>query len=61
MNADGLVDFADFREWKSNVPGVGSNFEISVPEPASYMLVFGMGLGMRLWPRRLRRSGPITV
>ena len=61
LNADGFVDFADFREWKAAVPGVGSTLEISVPEPTAYLLVVGMGLGMSLWTRRLRRSGPMPV
>ena len=58
LNADGFVDFSDFREWKSNAAGAGS--ALAVPEPAAYLLVVGMGLGMSLWRRRLR-SGPMPV
>jgi hypothetical protein len=61
LNADGFVDFADFREWKAAAPGVGSNLEVSVPEPTAYLLVVGMGLGVSLWTRRLRRSGPMPL
>jgi hypothetical protein len=61
LNADGFVDFADFREWKDNAPGVGSSLAGSVPEPTAYVLIVGMGLGMFLRTRRLRRSGPLPV
>jgi hypothetical protein len=61
LNADGFVDFSDFREWKDNAAGVGSNLAVSVPEPAAYLLVVGMGLGMSLWTRCLRRSRPMPV
>jgi hypothetical protein len=61
LNADGFVDFSDFREWKDSAPGVGSNLAVSVPEPTSYLLGVGMGLGMFLSRRRLRRSRPMPV
>jgi hypothetical protein len=61
LNADGFVDFADFRQWKAAAPGVGSNLADSIPEPTAYLLVVGMGLGMSLWTRRLRRSRPTSV
>jgi concanavalin A-like lectin/glucanase superfamily protein len=59
LNADGLVDFADFREWKA-AAGLGSSS--AVPEPTVYLLVVVMGLGVSLWPRRLRRrSAPMPA
>jgi hypothetical protein len=59
LTADGFVDFADFREWKA-AAGLGSSS--AVPEPTVYLLVVGIGLGMSLWPRRLRRrSRPIPA
>jgi hypothetical protein len=61
LNADGFVDFADFREWKASAPGVGSSLAASVPEPNAYLLVVGMGFGVSLWIRRLRRSRPMRV
>jgi hypothetical protein len=59
LNADGFVDFADFREWKASVPGAGSG--VAIPEPTAYLLVVGIGLGIPLLTRRLRRSGPTPV
>jgi hypothetical protein len=61
LNADGFVDFADFREWKGAVPGAASSLSASIPEPTAYLLVVGLGLGMTLWTRRLRRSRPMPV
>jgi hypothetical protein len=61
LNADGFVDFADFREWKGAAPGVGSSSAASIPEPTAYLLVVGMGFGISLWTRRLRRSGRMPV
>jgi hypothetical protein len=58
LNADGIVDFADFREWKA---AAGAGSASAVPEPIAYLLVVGMGLGISLWTRRLRRSGPTPV
>ena len=60
LNADGFVDFADFREWKG-ASGGGSSLAASIPEPTVYLLVAVIGVGMSLWTRRLRRSGPMTV
>lgn len=43
VNYDGLVDFADFREWKANFPGGEAAAEaaiaaLAVPEPTSLVL-----------------------
>lgn len=46
LTEDGFVDFADFREWKDNVPG-GSSLVLAellgatVPEPSSGLLLTG--------------------
>ena len=37
LSGDGLVDFTDFREWKSNYAGPFIGFE-SIPEPAGAIL-----------------------
>jgi hypothetical protein len=47
LNADGLVNFTDFRIWKNNrTAGTGSGgefFDLPVPEPSSFvLLLFGL-------------------
>jgi uncharacterized protein (TIGR03382 family) len=60
LTGDGVVDFADFRDWKSNYvpPGSGIAAE-AVPEPASALLavaglVFASGLRRRRGSAALR-------
>jgi hypothetical protein len=45
LNTDGIVDFKDFREWKSNfVPPPGTAAGTNVPEPhAGLLLAAGAG------------------
>ncbi len=51
LNADGIVDFLDFREWKANYSPSGTGALAGIPEPGSALLwLVGMaviGLGCR--------------
>jgi hypothetical protein len=57
LNGDGIVNFTDFREWKTNYTGPGSASldGLSVPEPASaILLLFSLaGIGVRRFRRNL--------
>lgn len=55
LNGDGIVNFTDFREWKSNYtgPGTASLDGLSVPEPAAGVLLLVGALGF-CWNRRRR-------
>ena len=64
LNADGIVDFLDFREWKANyVPAdSGALLGAGVPEPASALLwlagLVAIGVGCR---RRSRAAAVLLV
>jgi hypothetical protein len=69
LTGDRVVDFADFREWKTvhlggggSLEGLDLSFGSNVPEPASAALAFVAAAGVysccssrRLGPRRARR------
>lgn len=57
----GFVDFADFREWKDNVPGgtaLSLSQLLSVPEPTSCVLLMGASLALVARPRNRRFAVP---
>jgi hypothetical protein len=57
IGGTGLVDFADYREWKNHAPaGMASAADIAVPEPGAVLLLAICGSIVALVPRRGRRS-----
>lgn len=60
LTENGFVDFADFRQWKDNVPG-GATLNLAellagtaVPEPTSGLLLAGVTAGLAAARRALR-------
>jgi hypothetical protein len=52
LSGDGIVDFSDFREWKSNYTGPFAGFN-AVPEPTSVVLL-GVAAGIVCGRRRTK-------
>jgi T5SS/PEP-CTERM-associated repeat protein len=46
LNADGIVDFKDFRQWKANFPTPGAPVAGAVPEPATAGLALVAALAL---------------
>jgi len=55
LNSDGVVDFRDYRQWKSNVAPPATGTGAAVPEPAAALLVALAGCGAYLAARRPRQ------
>lgn len=59
LNDDGIVDFFDFREWKTAAGGLGEGVSLfggEAPEPASGLLAVLGAMTMVLVGRRRKRS-----
>jgi hypothetical protein len=59
---DGVVDFADYREWKLRAgAGAASSAALSVPEPSSWLLLAVCGALAAMAERRSERRIPRTA
>jgi len=60
LSGNGFIDFDDFDEWKQNYtgppPGAGALSFLSVPEPASAVLLVGGVVGLAALGRRRRAA-----
>jgi hypothetical protein len=65
LTGDGLVDFSDFRQWKTAVgsgAGAGASFEAAVPEPASVLLaLIATAVGSIAGQRRRRTARQLNL
>lgn len=63
LTGDRIVDFADFRQWKTAVLGGGGSLEgldlsfATVPEPSAIVLLVLGGFGLSVAGRNRRRAG----
>jgi hypothetical protein len=56
LNADGVVDFDDFRIWKTDSPALVAGGSAVVPEPASAVMAAGSLAALMFAAARFRRA-----